>query len=441
MGSALDRIDVKMQGVLWAGTAKEKPFSSMPLEADKDVDLVVVGAGFAGLTIARYAAKAGLSVVVLEAGIVGVGASGRTGGYAVPHFPGAKKPSDVEKLLGKKKADKLISLVAGGPTWMFDEIERYQIACDPLRKGWAQPAHSQKAMAKVKAVFDEWKALGQDVEWIEGADVKATLGASGYLGAWRNPTGGAVQPFALCLGLARAATQEGAVIHEKSPVTRVRHQDGKATVQCNGHVATAKKVVIATNGYTDPLTPNLEKSGIAVRLFHCATEPLSEEVLDTILPQRTCFTDLRKSGGFCRCDPDGRIISGGAVFSVPGAEGYGLGHARKRMYTLFPELERVNPKIETYWEGYCSITDSYLPSFQVVDRDIFSLIGFSTRGVALAQTMGKIVGEFAADQCTLDDIPLEVVEGTRSISMHGVKERVGRLIFPYYQAMDRFGLS
>ncbi|QKV20033.1 NAD(P)/FAD-dependent oxidoreductase [Oricola thermophila] len=441
MGSATSRVDVEMQGVLWARTSREVRVDAPALEADADVDLVVVGAGFAGLSIALHAAKAGLSVRVLEAGIVGVGASGRNGGYAVPHFPGALRPSQVEKLLGPKKGRKLVSLVAEGPGRMLEQIREYDIACDASQSGWAQPAHSRKALAKIRAVHDEWKALGVVVEWIDGADVQPTLGAHGYLAAWRNPTGTTVQPYALCQGLARAARSHGVVINERSPVSRVLREDGHPVVHCKGHRVTARQVVIATNGYTDNLTPGLEKAGINVRLYHCATEPLPPEILDTVLPQRTCFTDLRKSGGFSRCDADGRIICGGAVFSVPGAQAYGLAHARKRLYELFPQLRPHAPKFETYWEGYCSITDSYLPSFQVLDRDIYSLIGFSTRGVSLAQNVGRVVGEFAAGKCSLDDIPLEVVHGTRAISMHGVKTRVGRLIFPAYQAMDRFGLS
>lgn len=441
MVTAIGRIDVKMKGVLWAQTSRERQVSAPPLDADKDVDLVVVGAGFAGLSIALHAAKAGLSVCVLEAGIVGVGASGRNGGFAVPHFPGGMKPSDVEKRLGRKKGGDLVSLVAGGPDWMFGQIRQYGIECDMSQTGWAQPAHSEKSLAKIRAIHDEWKALGVDVEWLEQPDVQPALGAHGYLAAWCNASGGTVQPYALSLGLARAAMAEGAVIHERSPVTKVSREAGGPVAQCNGRRVSARQVVIATNGYTDDLSPNLDKAGISVRLFHCATEPLSREALDRVLPQRMCFTDLRKSGGFGRCDADGRIISGGAVFSVPGAQAYGLSHARKRLYMLFPQLRDVAPKIETYWEGYCSITDSHLPSFQVLDRDIYSLIGFSTRGVSLAQNVGRVVGEFAAGKCGLDDIPLEIVQGTRSISMHGFKTSVGRLIFPLYQTMDRLGLS
>ena len=81
------------------------------------------------------------------------------------------------------------------------------------------------------------------------------------------------------------------------------------------------------------------------------------------------------------------------------------------------------------------------PNLQVLDENIYSLLGFSTRGVALTQNIGRVVGEFLAEKSALDDVPLEVVEGVRSISMHAVKTLVGRNIFPLYRAMDRYGFT
>jgi glycine/D-amino acid oxidase-like deaminating enzyme len=439
--SALDRIEPNLTDVIWTKTSSEARASYPPLSEDKDVDLIVVGAGFAGLSIALHAARSGLSVCLLEAGAVGNGASGRNGGYAVPHFPGALRPSQVEQRLGKKKGQALVSLVSDGPDLMFDQIQRYQIRCDPEQNGWAQPAHSEKALASTRAIFEEWKALGAPVEWLDRKAMTDTLGAAGYLGGWWRKSGGTVNPFALCMGLARTAVAQGAVIHEHSPVSKVFREGGRAVALVGEHRVRGRKAIIATNGYTDALTPGLSRSGISVRLFHCVTEPLSAELQKEIVPTRICFTDLRKSGGFSRYDRDGRIISGGAVFSLANPKAYGLAHARRRVVELFPQLKGREPRFEAYWEGYCSITESALPNLQVLDQNIFSLLGFSTRGVALTQNIGRVVGEFLAEKSTLDDVPLEVVSGVRSISMHGVKTLVGRNIFPVYRTMDRYGLT
>ena len=54
------------------------------LLGETDADLVVVGGGCTGLSAALHAARRGLSVVLLEGGRIGWGASGRNGGQIIP---------------------------------------------------------------------------------------------------------------------------------------------------------------------------------------------------------------------------------------------------------------------------------------------------------------------------------------------------------------------
>jgi glycine/D-amino acid oxidase-like deaminating enzyme len=203
----------------------------------------------------------------------------------------------------------------------------------------------------------------------------------------------------------------------------------------------AKSAVFATNAYTGDFLPAVQRSAIPVYLYHIATEPLSKELLDQILKTKMCFTDLRRSGGFGRLDPDGRFVSGGAVFALGNKERYGERHARVRTNAIFPQLGLNDIKFESYWEGYCAVTDNYLPHVLRLGKNVFSVVGFSTRGVNLAQNLGRVIGEFTAGKRTLDDVPVEVIEGRRDVSYWPVKVRAARLIFPFYQAKDRLGLS
>ncbi len=436
---ATDRIDPGMDGVIWASTAREPRQPHAPLEADREADLAVIGAGYCGLSIALGAARRGLDVVVLEAGSVGNGASGRNGGFAVPHFPGAMTPSHVSARLGKRKGEALTALVGEGPSRVMDEIARYQIACDAEQNGWIQPAHSQKALALVRKVYEDWRAFGADVEWLDRDAVQGTLGAPCYLGGWRRANGAMVNPYALALGLARAAVNEGAAIHERSAATAIGRDGRRAVVEANGHRVRARKVVMATNGYTDALAGAVDRSVIPIHLFHTVTTPLSAEQSGAIMRDRICFTDIRKSGGFGRFDRDGRLISGGAVFVLGNGRRIGTAHVKRRMAELFPGLGPL--EVETYWEGYCALTPEFLPRVQVLDRDVYSILGFSTRGVSLAQNVGRVFAEFVAESRSLDDVPLEVTEGARTVPWQGVKSFAGRCIFPVYKAMDRYGLT
>ncbi|MAZ83707.1 MAG: hypothetical protein CME90_08865 [Hoeflea sp.] len=434
-------IDTTLQGVVWKKTLGEEVLDHPHLRGEEVADLVVVGAGFCGLNIALHAAKAGLNVILLEAGRVGGGASGRNGGYNVPHFPGALAPSAVEKILGPKKGRALAELVVNGADAVFRQIDEYGISCSAEQKGWVQPAHSDASLQKVRKVHDEWKAFGAKVDWMSAADVADVLDASGYIGGWTNPTGGTVNPYSLCLGLARVCTSLGVRIFENSPVDGVI-EDGDGTVVSAGKGRVrAPMAIFATNAYTGDFLPAVQRSVVPVYLYHVATKPLHGEAARTILPGRQCFTDLRKSGGFGRLDSDGRLISGGAVFAFGNKEAYGRRHALNRMKLLFPQLAKSGLELDDYWEGYCAVTDTFLPHVLRLGSNVFSVGGFSTRGVNLAQVLGRVVGEFAAGKIGLEDIPVDLLDERRDVAYWPIKARAARYIFPIYQIRDRLGLT
>lgn len=240
---------------------------------------------------------------------------------------------------------------------------------------------------------------------------------------------------------ARAATQLGVRVFENSPVDGIDRADAGAVVRAGSGRVKAGMVIVATNAYTGDFLPAVQRSAVPVHLYHIATKPLREELRREILKTQLCFTDLRKSGGFGRLDPAGRLVSGGAVFALASRERYGARHARARLKLLFPQLTAEDIRFDGYWEGYCAVTDSYLPHVQRLGNNVFSVTGFSTRGVNLAQNLGRVVGEFAAGRRSLDDVPVEVVDGRKDVSCWPLKVRAARLIFPLYQAKDRLGLS
>lgn len=445
--STAEWIDTSMKGVTWTRTCKEKQVQRGPLTQDETADLVVVGGGFCGLTTAITAARAGLRVTVLEGGIVGVGASGRTGGYTVPNHPHGLTPGDVEERLGPRKGHAFNALVAEGPNRVAELVREYGIRSDYLQNGWTLPAHSSISLAKVRTAYDQWKAFGAPVQWLDREQIAAETGASGYIAGWKNPVGAVVNPFAHSQGLARAAEQEGARIYEDTRVTAIdQPAPGQVviTARANGvsRRVQAGKVLIATNAYTDDLVPKLSKSIITLYLYTCATRPLSPEILKTVVPNKNCFTDLRDATGFARLDVEGRLIAGGAVFvSAINPRNYGLKYSRDKVLMLFPQLRGHDITFQDYWEGYNCITEAYLPHIQRLKPDVFSLLGCSTRGVSLMQNLGLLMGEFFGGRRNLDDVPVELVDGVRTIRMQGFKTAVGRNIFPIFQLKDRLRLT
>lgn len=427
-----------MTGVHWAATSKEGPFVETSANRKDSYDIAVVGGGFCGLSIALHAARAGQSVVLLEAGTIGCGASGRNGGLAVPHFPGGMTADDAIVHLGKDKGERLAELVAGGTAFMFDQIRALDIKCDAEQNGWLQPAHSEKSLAKVQRVYQSWKARGVDAEWLDAGDVATLTGATGYIGGWFRKTGGTVNPYALTLGLARSAQKAGADVRQQSEVKGIR-SDGPAKIlkTATGDVR-ARKVVFATNAYTPALYPSLQQSVIPVYLYHGFTRVLNQAERASVLPTRICFTDLRKSGGFARYGADNRLIIGGAIFRPSNHRNYSERHSRRRVGELFPELNDINA--QSFWTGWCALTDEYLPAVQRLEPNVFSLIGFSTRGVALAQTLGREMAAFLSETRCEAEMPVRV-GNIKPIALQPIKRFLGGFAFPAYQMRDALRLT
>ncbi|TKI06997.1 NAD(P)/FAD-dependent oxidoreductase [Martelella alba] len=430
------RLDGKIDDVYWAIVSQEK--ISLPARTDKDdYDLVIVGAGYCGLSTALHAAKKGLSVLVLDESSVGSGASGRNGGAVVPTFPGALTVEDVKNTLGAVKGEKYAQLVNTAPDYLFEQITRYGIQCHPKQNGFIQPGHSEKSLYKIQKVYQSWQKRGVDIHWLSGDEVKENTGAHGYLGGWYQKSGGTVEPYALAQGLARAALDAGADILENHRVASIAKVGGGYQIASSKRVFKGKKVLIATNAYTQNLLRPLGKSVIPVRLYHTMTRPLTEQERRVVLPKGITFTDLRKSGGFGRLDSFGRLQSGGAVFTPTGKE-YGMAHARLRMQELFPSLAGI--ELEYYWEGYCAITEEWVPSLQIHDVDFYSFIGFSTRGVALSFSVGRILAELISGELSHEDSPLFVCKN-KILPLHAIKEYLGGWVFPFYKARDRLKLT
>lgn len=430
--------DKSLKEVWWTKINREPVFCSARDSLPAEFDLAVIGGGLCGLSIALHSILNGLSVVLIEAETVGNGGSGRNGGIVVPQFPKAIRPSLVHRQIGAHRAERLIQNVLTGPSCMFDLIHQHNIDCDAEQTGWIQPAHSQKSLQQVRAVFDEWKSLGAKCTWLERDEVHARLGASGYLGGWFAETGGTINPYALVQGLARVATAKGLNILQNSRVKSITREDPVKILRGDRFETRARKVVFATNGYTEPHYPGLDRSIIPIRLFQTFTRPLTADEQEQVMPGRIPFTDTRKATGFCRYDLSGRILGGGAVFNIGDARSNGIQFSLKRFHTLFPQLR--NLQIEHYWEGYCALSDNYLPSVQVLDREVYSVIGFSTRGVSLAQSLGRELAGFLSEKVSESDLPVEV-RSIAPIPFQPLKKHLGGYMFPAFHAGDQLGFS
>src|SRR5581483_3510174 len=172
---------------LWAATAPAAP-STPPLEGSVTADVVVIGAGYAGMSTALHLAERGTRVAVLEAHEVGWGGSGRNGGQVIP---GLKyDPDELEEMFGPERGKRLVEFIGGTADVVFDLIAKHNMNVPHQRKGWIQGAHTEAGLDLVKQRAAQWAKRGVDgARELSAQDVGQLIGTDKYLGGWVDPRG------------------------------------------------------------------------------------------------------------------------------------------------------------------------------------------------------------------------------------------------------------
>lgn len=377
---------------LWAATAPPGP-PTPPLEESTSADVCIVGGGFAGLSTALHLAERGIRAVVLESREPGWGASGRNGGQVIP---GLKfDPDEIARIYGAERGQRLIEFAGGTADVVFDLIEKHRMDVPRLRSGWIQGAHTAASVNLVRSRAEQWSRLGAPVEFLDKAAVSGLLGTDKYMAGWLDRRGGAIQPLSYARGLAKAALDAGARIHGETAATRLVRTGARWSVETErGHTVTADRVVICTNGYSGDLWPRLRQTAIAINSYQVATEPLSDNLRRSVLPEGQVLSDTRKLLLYFRLDHEGRLLMGGrGPFREPKGE-RDWAHLVRVIGKLFPQLAGV--PIAFRWCGRIAVTRDHLPHLHEPAPGVLIDMGCQGRGIGLQTAMGKAMAEYIA---------------------------------------------
>jgi glycine/D-amino acid oxidase-like deaminating enzyme len=419
-----------LQPSLWHATAPAAP-ATPPLDRDATADICIVGAGYAGLSTALHLAEAGVSVIVLEAREPGWGASGRNGGQVIP---GIKyDPSEIAAKFGPEAGEALIRFVGSTADLVFDLIDRHKMDVPHKRAGWIQGAHTPAMLETVKRRSGEWAARGVAAQFLDAEAAARLLGTDRYLGGWLDPRGGGVQPLAYARGLAKAAQAAGATIHGQSPVVALSRQgSGWILRTAQGAGVTAGRVVVATNGYTGDLIPKLRQTVIRPNSFIVATEPLSDNLAGTILPEGQVTSDTRQLLLYFRKDHVNRLLMGGrGPFREP-RDASDWAHLERVVGKMYPQARGL--RIDYRWCGRVALTRDFLPHLHEPEPGLLVDIGCMGRGVGLQSAMGKAMADYlvSGDRAKL---PFPVVPIT-PLPLHALNELYVSAIIAWYRLTD-----
>jgi len=415
---------------LWAATARPAP-ETPPLDASRRADVAIVGAGYSGLAAALQLAESGVSVVVLEAGEPGWGASGRNGGQVIP---GLKyDPDEIVAMFGPEAGEHLVRVAGAAPDTVFDLVARHKIECEARRCGWIQPAFAPADVAVTARRAEQWQRRGAPVAVLDRDGVHRLVGSPLYHGGLIDRRAGSVQPLSYARGLARAAQKAGAIVCGGSRVTALGRDGARWKVTtAHGPVVWAERVLLATNGYTDALWPRLRRTVIAANSFQVATARLTDRLRGTVLPEGHVASDTRKLLLYYRCDHHSRLIMGGRGFFREPTGPPAYRHVERMIELLFPQLKGT--RCEFYWSGRVALTRDHVPHVHQPAPGLTVFLGYNGRGVAMATTLGTLV---AKNLVAPEDNPLPLpITDIRPIPLHALHRIYATAILQMYRLRD-----
>jgi glycine/D-amino acid oxidase-like deaminating enzyme len=395
---------------LYTETAPPAP-AAPPLKADVRADVAVLGGGITGLSTALHAARSGAAVVLLEAEEIGFGASGRNGGQV---NPGLKlDPDTVERDFGADLGGRMNTLAGAAPALVFELVRRHGIDCDARQNGTLRAAVRARHVAAIQRTCAQLERRGAPVELLAGAALARATGTGRYACAMLDRRGGDLNPLSYARGLARAAIEAGARVHAHTRVCGMKRSDGGWRLDTGRAAVTATQVVLASNGYTDPLWPGLRRTIVPLFGAIAASAPLGDAAARSILPDRPVLYESGNITVYYRIDSQQRLLIGGRGPMREIAGPAAIPHLTRYAARLWRGLEGI--EWTHAWGGRLAMTRDHYPHVHEPAAGVLICLGYNGRGVAMATAMGRALAERMAHPSAVFDMPLTPLE---PIPMH-----------------------
>lgn len=370
------------------------------LEEDSRADIVIVGAGFAGLSAARRLVQIdnGLKVAVIDALPIAESSAGRNSGFMIdlPH----ELTSEDYAGAGDDRA--LIALNRKAIAFARDAVADYQIDAncfDPAGK--INGAASAKAEAHNRSYADHLASLGEAFELLDRQQMSELTGSAHYSAGLYTPGTVMLQPAGYIRGLAAGLRRDGVRIFEDSPVTGFsRDGTGWKVTTPRGSI-TGDRILLTVNGHLESF--GFERNRLLqLFLFAVMTPELDAQALKAlggrprwgITPSDPMGTTLRRidtgQGG-------NRIVTRTCAVLQPDmrlSQAHVVRAARvmqRKFDQRFPQLAGL--KMEHKWAGHLCLSLNGVAVMRELDKGVFS--GCVQNGLGTAR--GTLTGIGAAE--------------------------------------------
>lgn len=362
-------------------------FAAPVLQHDLDVDVCIVGGGFAGLNTALGLVERGVGrVALLESRVVGYGASGRNGGFV---FGGFSRGEDaLLHELGGERARQLYGLTTQAVRTIRQRVDAYDIDCEPVDGGviWANWFADSAVLKERQTLLRE--AYGVEWSWQDREQMRSRVASDRYAEGLYEASAFHFHPLAYARGLARVLATRGAHIHEHSPATGLCRDGRRWHVRTPQGSVRATQVVLACGGYLAGLSRKVDASVLPIATYVMVTEPLGDRMGD-ILRTPAAVYDTRFAFDYYRPLPDSRLLWGGRISVLDRSPIEVERLLVADMLRVFPQLADIS--VDYAWSGLMSYASHQMPHVLQPEPGLWVAQAFGGHGVAPTTAAGELV--------------------------------------------------
>jgi glycine/D-amino acid oxidase-like deaminating enzyme len=360
------------------------------LNFELDVDVCVIGAGLAGLTVAREVAKRGWSVAVLEAGRVAWAASGRNTGFVLPGFH--EDADAMVERIGLDQTRQLWAMSEQGVDYVRRAIEETGMpGVDPV-PGWLHVSKTEDD-DQVRAQVERMRWMGAEVEAWPTEQVRATLPNPRYFGAIHYRNAFHIHPLNYALGLAADAEAAGARIFEDTPALSIDPAGVRKRITTPNARVRAPQVVLACNVHLGDLMPELAATLLPVTTYVMVTKPLGPK-LSEVIRYRGGISDSDRADNHYRivggANPDEQRLQWSGRVRLWDADARWIGRGLVRdIRRNFPDLGKV--EIAHLWSGTLGTAIHRMPQIGEIERGLWVASAFGGHGINTTAMAGELI--------------------------------------------------
>lgn len=363
------------------------------LQGRHETAVCVVGGGFAGLNTALGLCERGVrDVTVLEAERIGHGASGRNGGFVFSGF--SRGEADLLRDLGPERARALHAGTVAAVDLIRARTRRHGIDCDLVDRGviWANWFRDPGVLRARQRLLAEH--FGVDWQWIPRERMRELLDTDRYADGLFEPNAFHFHPLKYVHGVARAAMEQGARIHEGSPAIALSRDGAGWRVRTPEGEVHARHIVLSCGGYLAGLRREVDAAVLPIATYVMVTEPLGDR-LSTVLRTQAAVYDTRFAFDYYRPLPDTRLLWGGRISILDRSPAQVQRLLLRDLAQVYPQLAGV--RVEFAWSGLMSYARHEMPQVAQVEDGLWVAQAFGGHGVAPTTFAGETLAAAIAE--------------------------------------------